>query len=316
MVFWLPSLSDRSRSRQRRASLDVAAVLLLSLLVSAIALADADDDDISESDPGWVDPDEDLFSPGSGPKPVESIPKKKTAGSKVADNKSTSSAKDCSSVSDFHLRRLVQHVVGKLDENRFSHGRFEASGVLSEYSVKVLRQYQERQAENVHVADVHDILVKLLDVKPARGSGEESAWDVVDALPFVGVASRPWYQDFLFCCLGGLALSFLLLTVLRLVTLMRTQFVETLMWCWMVLLVISVPWEWYRLYLEAQSAHVAEMMKGVPEECMPSKDVSMWSNAAKILRATFVVAEDPCLKYQKAILVDPLSDVTPAQVRN
>ena len=248
---------------------------------------------VSENDPDWKDPDEGLFSFDESP-----------------THHSDSDKNVSQPAGDFHFRRLISHVVAKFDEAGISSGKFHVH--VSAHSLKILRQYQSREANNGHSA--YDVMAQLFNVRVRRNSTEEDDWHVMDEMPFVGIASRPWYQDSVFLILGGTALVFLVQVALRLFLYVETNFLRTVKWCILAMFIVSVPWEWYRLYAEARSAHTAEMLKGIPDECKPGKDVSLWANAASVMRATFIASEDPCLKYQKAILVDPLSDVTPVHV--
>ncbi|XP_065185139.1 chloride channel CLIC-like protein 1 [Sycon ciliatum] len=275
--------------------------------------------EVREGDPEWVDPLELFDVPASHNKDEGHAYAQDTTETQSRNGNndgSTGSAQKEKDVNpptahkDFHFRRLVDHVLTEFDQVGFEFGQFRLEGEISRDSVDVLRNYRNGEAKNPH--EVYDALVDFLEMKPLRSPGEDG-WHAMDELPFIGIARRPWYQDVLFCCLGGGALIFLMYTIMLLLTAVRGNFWGVMTWAVLVLFMISVPWEWYRLYSEAQSKQMAEIMKGIPEACQPDSEISMWTNVGLVMKSVFIVSEDPCLKHQKALLVSPLSEVTPAQ---
>jgi len=58
----------------------------------------------------------------------------------------------------------------------------------------------------------------------------------------------------------------------------------------------------------------AKILQGLPEECLPSQTTS-WSLITMWLKETFTWKnDDKCLQYHKAMLINPIWEVTPAKV--
>ena len=75
---------------------------------------------------------------------------------------------------------------------------------------------------------------------------------------------------------------------------------------------VSVPWEWMRLYKEAISRKTAAKMS-VSSECFGEK-MSYISLMKYWLQNTFSFSDDECLKYYNSEIIDPFWEVTPGQV--
>ncbi|XP_045182605.2 uncharacterized protein LOC123541252 isoform X2 [Mercenaria mercenaria] len=89
-------------------------------------------------------------------------------------------------------------------------------------------------------------------------------------------------------------------------------------WKWLTGLVfaaflLTIPWEFIRLYQSAVAEKIAHMAAGTPAECIPEQ-MSVTQSVKSWLRWQFSWGPDPCQQYQKALLVDPLWHVTPSKV--
>ena len=75
----------------------------------------------------------------------------------------------------------------------------------------------------------------------------------------------------------------------------------------LVLMIVSVCWHWQHLHKEALSAKQAKLMqhRNIPPECSPNS--MPWTSFFK----SFVITEDKCKEYHKALLVDPFYEVSP-----
>lgn len=88
---------------------------------------------------------------------------------------------------------------------------------------------------------------------------------------------------------------------------------------WMMLLLvlsaflISIPWEYVRLFQIEVAKRMAVMEKGVPKECYPDK-MTISQSIRYWLLMQLSWQHDPCEKYHKALLVDPLWEITPLMV--
>ena len=86
---------------------------------------------------------------------------------------------------------------------------------------------------------------------------------------------------------------------------------------WYILMgmfVISIPWEWFHMYRQAFAQKQATVMKeGDAQHCFPSnmtvlQSLSLWMTNLVSWK------KDECGKFQEAILVDPVWEVSPSQV--
>ncbi|KAF6029814.1 hypothetical protein EB796_011912 [Bugula neritina] len=78
--------------------------------------------------------------------------------------------------------------------------------------------------------------------------------------------------------------------------------------------IISIPWEFIRLYHHQLALQISQSISGLPEECLPSQTTS-WSLITMWLKETFTWKnDDKCLQYHKAMLINPIWEVTPAKV--
>lgn len=76
---------------------------------------------------------------------------------------------------------------------------------------------------------------------------------------------------------------------------------------------LSLPWEFIRLYQTVVAEKVTHTTWGIPAECVPEK-TSVIQSVKSWLRWQFSWSTDPCLQYQKALLVDPIWQVSPLRV--
>ncbi|XP_073438579.1 uncharacterized protein [Dendrobates tinctorius] len=75
-------------------------------------------------------------------------------------------------------------------------------------------------------------------------------------------------------------------------------------------LFISVPWEWVRLYQIEVAKKATILSEGYARSCY-QQDRSFWENLKIWLSWNFSWDSDSCESYYKALMVDPLWEVTP-----
>ncbi|XP_069130804.1 uncharacterized protein [Argopecten irradians] len=75
----------------------------------------------------------------------------------------------------------------------------------------------------------------------------------------------------------------------------------------------SLPWEFVRLYQIEIAKKMANLQEGVPDECMP-KQVSFLQSIRIWLVSLISWQTNPCEKYYKMAMVDPLWEVSPVLV--
>lgn len=90
----------------------------------------------------------------------------------------------------------------------------------------------------------------------------------------------------------------------------RTQFWGVLFLCF----IVSIPWEWYRLYRKAFASKQAQMEKEIPKHCRPDHELRPLESFSLWLRNSFTFTDDACVKYQEMLLVDPIWEISPSKV--
>lgn len=90
----------------------------------------------------------------------------------------------------------------------------------------------------------------------------------------------------------------------------RTQLWGVLFICF----IVSIPWEWYRLYRKAFASKQAQMEKEIPKHCRPDHELRPLESLTLWLKNSFTFTDDTCVKYQEMLLVDPIWEISPSKV--
>ena len=82
-----------------------------------------------------------------------------------------------------------------------------------------------------------------------------------------------------------------------------------------LLFVVSIPWNWLLLYREKVAENRADMMRRshVPEHCRPNHRAGSSATIIAWLRNSLVFHEDECKQYHKTYTIDPLLSVPPVE---
>ncbi|XP_013408110.1 uncharacterized protein LOC106172066 [Lingula anatina] len=81
----------------------------------------------------------------------------------------------------------------------------------------------------------------------------------------------------------------------------------------LVATVISIPWEFIRMYQQEVANKAAVLYAGTPKECLP-ESLGLLPSLKAWFHWAFSWDHSPCAKYHYAVMVDPLWEVTPAVV--
>ncbi|XP_029468877.1 uncharacterized protein LOC115097309 isoform X2 [Rhinatrema bivittatum] len=79
---------------------------------------------------------------------------------------------------------------------------------------------------------------------------------------------------------------------------------------WAVCVMLTVPWEWVRLYQIEVAKKMAVLSEGFPKTCY-SENLSFWETVRVWLSWHFTWANDSCETYYQALMVNPFWEVTP-----
>ncbi|XP_052085840.1 uncharacterized protein LOC127723311 [Mytilus californianus] len=77
-----------------------------------------------------------------------------------------------------------------------------------------------------------------------------------------------------------------------------------------LIFLVSIPWEYVRLFQIEVAKRMAVMGKGVPSECYPER-MTITESVRYWMLLQLSWQHDPCEKYHTALLVDPLWEITP-----
>lgn len=78
----------------------------------------------------------------------------------------------------------------------------------------------------------------------------------------------------------------------------------------LVCVLVSVPWEWIRLYQIEVAKKMAVLSEGFPLHCRP-QDLSYWQSLKAWFTVHFTWSGEACERYQRALMVEPFWEVTP-----
>ena len=182
-------------------------------------------------------------------------------------------------------------------------GKHYARIELSENDLKTLNEFRNRAVDGERIQDVLEVVSGIF----SRVQGDEretySTWYLIQM--------TLEYNKEIFAVL---AIIFTLLLVLLMFETQTSMSWYQQFWYLLAgLFIVSIPWEWFRLYRKEFAKKQSEMIKQFPRHCIPNnmtilQSMSLWmSNLLKW-------KEDECAKYQEAILVDPVWEVSPSQV--
>ncbi|XP_064606979.1 uncharacterized protein LOC135471616 isoform X2 [Liolophura sinensis] len=91
-------------------------------------------------------------------------------------------------------------------------------------------------------------------------------------------------------------------------------FVKAAAWIIIAAALLSIPWEFIRLYQKEQAKRAALVYAGLPPDCDPYK-LTVWQTIKTSFLWHFSWTDhNHCEKYYHAVLVDPLWEVTPMVV--
>lgn len=78
-------------------------------------------------------------------------------------------------------------------------------------------------------------------------------------------------------------------------------------------LFISIPMEYMRMYQEQVATKVAHMKGGIPKECVP-EEMNFMKTVKHWISWELSWIHEPCEKYHKALMVDPMYEISPLNV--
>ena len=199
-----------------------------------------------------------------------------------------------------YFKKLARTILGHIEDYR----SYEVKVTASEDDSSTLEKFVSSDKGNVQ--DVSEVIIGILtNFKSHQDGFGFSKWDT-------STLSYLTREAIL------LSVAFILVICAVVIFEMRTN----LSWqsqLWLVLLVsfiISIPWEWYRLYRKAFASKQAQMAKAneIPKGCLPDHELRPWESFKLWFSSSFTFSDDICTRYQETLLVDPFWEVSPSKV--
>eukprot|EP00111_Clytia_hemisphaerica_P020834 TCONS_00061441-protein len=108
-------------------------------------------------------------------------------------------------------------------------------------------------------------------------------------------------------------ITLLILYIIHHVVSIPQSMMGRLTFLFFVVFVISVCWEYYRMYKMALAKKTASTMQlpKPPEQCLPVEKISELDALLIWFKDRFTLADDECVKYHENLLVDPFWEVSP-----
>ena len=197
-----------------------------------------------------------------------------------------------------HFKQLTRVII----ESFPTPGKRYATIELSDDDLQMLQEFKD-DTEGEKISDVLQLVISIFK----RINDDERLQQTFFTRILALVA---YHKEIL-----AIVLIISILISILIIFQMRT----TMPWyrqCWYLfglLFMISVPWEWFRLYQKEYAAKEAQLIKDIPNSCATgnmdiTERVSLW------LTGLLSWKQDECIKYQEAILVDPMWEVSPSVV--
>ena len=199
-----------------------------------------------------------------------------------------------------YFKKLARTILGHIED----YGSYEVKVPASEDDSSTLEKFVSSDKGNVQ--DVSEVITGILtNFKSHEEVFGFSKWDT-------STLSYLTREAIL------LSVAFILVICAVVIFEMRTN----LSWrsqLWLVLLVsfiVSIPWEWYRLYRKAFASKQAQMAKAneIPKGCLPDHELRPWESFKLWFSSSFTFSDDICTRYQETLLVDPFWEVSPSKV--
>lgn len=182
-------------------------------------------------------------------------------------------------------------------------GKYYATIELSSDDLETLNEFKDKDVDGEKIHDILEILSGIFNKVQEDERNMFTVWSRI-------TMTIDYNKEIV-----AILVIFIVLSIIFLIFQYRTYMSWKQQFWYLIvgLFLISIPWEWFRLYRKEFAKKQAEMIKQFPRSCIPnnmtiSQSVSLWlSNLA-------TWKEDECAKYHEAILVDPVWEVSPSQV--
>ncbi|XP_028416186.1 chloride channel CLIC-like protein 1 [Dendronephthya gigantea] len=255
---------------------------------------------VEESNPNWVDPADLLSSdfssfPVTDKRDVRKQESTTTLSLKNYDNHNINEQQNCELS---YFKQLTRHIMERFQ----TPGKHYSIKIqLSKDDLKMLQEFKENDKKGERISDVFKL---FLDIFNQKHEDEK-----IEHILFSRIWAFVEYHKDVF------AVFFIIFALISILFIFETR--TSMPWYqqgWYLfglLFMISIPWEWFRLYRKQFAEKQADLIKHIPKHCAPeimsiAERISLW------MTGLFAWRDDDCIKYQEAILVDPVWEVSPS----
>ncbi|CAH3166543.1 unnamed protein product [Porites evermanni] len=197
-----------------------------------------------------------------------------------------------------YFKKLARTILGHIED----YGSYEVTVTASKDDSSTLEKFVSSDKGNVQ--DVSEVIIGIL----TNFKSHEDCCSKCD----ISILSY----------LTGEAILLSVAVILVICAVVIFEMRTNLSWrsqLWLVLLVsfiVSIPWEWYRLYRKAFASKQAQMARAneIPKGCLPDHELHPWESFKLWFSSSFTFSDDICTRYQETLLVDPFWEVSPSKV--
>ncbi|CAB4022957.1 Hypothetical predicted protein, partial [Paramuricea clavata] len=196
-----------------------------------------------------------------------------------------------------HFKQLTRIIL----ESFPTPGKRYATIELSDDDLKMLQEFKDNDVEGKKMYDVLELIIDIFE----RIQEDER----LEQTFFTRILAFVEYHKEVF------AVIFIISILIFILLIFETR--TTLPWyrqCWYLfglLFIVSIPWEWFRLYRKEYAEKQAELVKKMPSHCA-SKNMTITERMSLWMTGLLSWSVDDCIKFQEAILVDPVWEVSPS----
>lgn len=194
-----------------------------------------------------------------------------------------------------YFKKVARSLLGNIED----HGDHEVIVTASEDNAATLEKFVRSDEGNVQ--DVCEVIVAVL----SNFKGKDDLYDF-------GQLDTSSFGFITFLILA--AFLFIICAVVIFERHTNLTWQGQLWFVVAVCFIVSIPWEWYHLYRKAFASKHAQMEKEIPKQCKPEHELTPFDSLKLWLRNAFTFSDDPCVKYQETLLVDPMWEVSPSKV--
>ena len=199
-----------------------------------------------------------------------------------------------------YFKHLTRHIIERFQT---PGKRYSIMIQLSKDDLNMLQEFKENDVKGERISDVFKLIIDIFD------QVEEN--EELQHPPFSHIWSMVEYHKEFFAVIFIIIALVSILLIFEIRTSM--PWYQQGWYLFGLLFIISIPWEWFRLYRKEFAEKQAELIKDIPKHCAP-KIMSIAQRISLWMTGLFTWGDDNCIKYQEAILVDPVWEVSPSLV--